>query len=68
MYDFYRRHLSIISAAAAPLQQIETVYRLAGEGKLAPTIFRTFPLEQASAAHALVESRDVFGRVVLSIG
>jgi NADPH:quinone reductase-like Zn-dependent oxidoreductase len=68
MNDFYRRHLSIISAAAAPRHQIETVYRLAGEGKLRPHIHRTFPLEDARAAHDMVSNRDVFGRVVLTIG
>ena len=67
MNDFYRRHLSIIGAAAAPKHQIETVYRLAGEGKLRVPIHRTFPLDQACAAHELVSSRDVFGRVVLTL-
>jgi NADPH:quinone reductase-like Zn-dependent oxidoreductase len=67
MNDFYRRHLAIIGAAAAPRDQIETVYRLAGEAKLHAPIHRTFALEEAAAAHALVSSRDVFGRVMLSI-
>jgi NADPH:quinone reductase-like Zn-dependent oxidoreductase len=65
--DFYRRHLSIIGAAAAPRNQIETVYRLAGERKFRVPIHRTFPLEEARAAHELVSSRDVFGRVVLTV-
>ncbi len=67
MNEFYRRHLSIIGAAAAPKDQIETVYRLAGEGKFRVPIHRTFPLEEVRAAHELVSSRDVFGRVVLSV-
>jgi NADPH:quinone reductase-like Zn-dependent oxidoreductase len=67
MNDFYRRHLSIISAAAAPKHQTETVYRLAGEGKLRPPIHRSFPLDQVREAHELVSSRDVFGRVVLTV-
>jgi NADPH:quinone reductase-like Zn-dependent oxidoreductase len=67
MNDFYRRHLSIIGAAAAPKQQIETVYRLAGEGKLRVPIYRTFPLREARAAHDLVSSREIFGRVVLRL-
>jgi NADPH:quinone reductase-like Zn-dependent oxidoreductase len=67
MNDFYRRHLSIISAAAAPRHQMDAVYRLAGEGKLKPHIHRSFPLEQAREAHELVSSRDVFGRVVLTV-
>jgi NADPH:quinone reductase-like Zn-dependent oxidoreductase len=67
MNDFYRRHLSIISAAAAPRHQVATVYRLAGEGKLTPCIHRTFPLEQVREAHELVSDREVFGRVVLTV-
>lgn len=65
--EFYRRHLSIIGAAAAPRNQIETVYRLAGEGNFRAPIHRTFPLEEVAAAHALVSSRDVFGRVMLQV-
>ena len=34
-------------------------------GELKVVIDRTFPLAEASAAHALIESRQVFGRVVL---
>jgi NADPH:quinone reductase-like Zn-dependent oxidoreductase len=36
-------------------------------GHLRPIIFRTFPLDQVGQAHALVSSRDVFGRVVLEV-
>src|SRR6266540_22156 len=67
MNDFYRRHLSIISAAAAPKEQVQTVYRLAGEGKLQAPIHRVFPLEEVREAHELVSSRDIFGRVVLAV-
>jgi NADPH2:quinone reductase len=67
MNTFYRRHLSIISAAAAPMNQIHTVYQLAGAGKLKPHIHCTLPLERAREAHDLVTSRDVFGRVALTV-
>jgi NADPH:quinone reductase-like Zn-dependent oxidoreductase len=67
MRRFYLKHLSLLGAVAAPKTQIQQVYRLAGEGLLRPVIYRCFPLEQAAQAHALVESRDVFGRVVLSV-
>jgi NADPH:quinone reductase-like Zn-dependent oxidoreductase len=40
---------------------------LAGEGKLRPVIHRCFPLAEARAAQALVESRDIFGRVILTV-
>jgi NADPH2:quinone reductase len=37
-----------------------------GKGELRVEIDRTFPLEEAAAAHAYVESRQAFGRVVLT--
>jgi NADPH:quinone reductase-like Zn-dependent oxidoreductase len=67
MRAFYFRHLSLIGARGAPRDQIERVYRLAAEGKLQPVISHCFPLPEASAAQSLVESRDLFGRVVLSV-
>jgi NADPH:quinone reductase len=36
------------------------------EGKLRVEINRSFPLAEAAAAHAYIESRDAFGRVVMS--
>jgi NADPH:quinone reductase-like Zn-dependent oxidoreductase len=67
MRAFYYRHLSLLGARGAPRDQVERVYRLAGEGKLKQVIARCFSLPDASAAQSLVESRDVFGRVVLSV-
>jgi len=34
-------------------------------GELRVEIDRTFPLSEAAAAHAYIESRQAFGRVVL---
>lgn len=67
MRRFYYKHLSLLGSRAAPRSQIQQVYQLAGEGKLRPVIHRSFPLAEASQAHALVESRDVFGRVILEV-
>jgi NADPH:quinone reductase-like Zn-dependent oxidoreductase len=67
MRAFYLNHLSLIGARGARLSDIALVYQLAGEGKLLPAISRCLPLTEAAAAHALVESRDVFGRVVLTV-
>jgi NADPH:quinone reductase-like Zn-dependent oxidoreductase len=38
---------------------------LVAEGMLKPVIHRTFPLAEAAAAHRAVESREIFGKVVL---
>jgi NADPH:quinone reductase-like Zn-dependent oxidoreductase len=67
MRRFYLKHLSLLGAVAAPMAQIRQVYGLAAQGLLRPVLYRCFPLEQAAEAHALVESRDVFGRVVLTV-
>lgn len=67
MRAFYVKHLSLLGARAAPMSQVREVFRLAGEGRLRPVIHRCFPLAEASAAQALVESREVFGRVLLTV-
>jgi NADPH2:quinone reductase len=43
------------------------VWPLLAEGKVKPVIFRTFPLEQAAAAHALMESSTHIGKIVLTV-
>jgi NADPH2:quinone reductase len=43
----------------------ETVWPLFAASRCKPAIFRTFPLEEASAAHALMESGEHIGKIVL---
>jgi NADPH2:quinone reductase len=40
---------------------------LIAAGKVKPVIFKTFPLDQASAAHALMESDAHIGKIVLTL-
>jgi len=42
------------------------VWPLIAAGKLRPQIFRTFPLEEASKAHALMESSQHVGKIMLA--
>ena len=44
---------------------VEELLRKAAEGLPRVVIDRTYPLSEASAAHAYIESRQAFGRVVL---
>ncbi|HEY8691928.1 MAG TPA: zinc-binding dehydrogenase [Chloroflexota bacterium] len=67
MRSFYLKQLSLLGSTGAPPRQVQLVYRLAGEGKLHAVIDRCLPLAEASAAQVLVESRDIFGRVVLTV-
>jgi NADPH2:quinone reductase len=43
------------------------VWPLIAGGKVKPAIYRTFPLAQASAAHALMETSTHIGKIVLTI-
>lgn len=44
------------------------VWPLLAAGRVAPVIHQTFPLEQAAAAHALMESSAHIGKIVLTTG
>jgi NADPH2:quinone reductase len=52
-------------AIAAALRQ--QVWPLIERGAVKPQIYRTFPLAEAAAAHALLESSDHIGKVVLTV-
>jgi NADPH:quinone reductase-like Zn-dependent oxidoreductase len=67
MRAFYSKHLSLVGARAAPRAQVAEVFRLAGQGKLKPVVHERYPLEHAREAHERISSRDVFGRVMLSV-
>jgi NADPH:quinone reductase-like Zn-dependent oxidoreductase len=43
------------------------VSKLIEEGKLKPTLAQTFPLAEAAAAHTLLETGHVRGKVVLDV-
>ena len=43
------------------------VWPLIASGQIAPVIFKEFPLEQAAAAHALMESSAHIGKIVLAV-
>ncbi|PWF48332.1 NAD(P)H-quinone oxidoreductase [Massilia glaciei] len=45
----------------------ERVWPLIEEGRIRPVIFQTFPLEQAAAAHTLMESSTHVGKIMLSL-
>ena len=45
----------------------ERVWPLFGDGKLQPVVTRVFPLDQAPAAHALMESSAHIGKIMLQV-
>jgi NADPH2:quinone reductase len=59
------RPVAFKAAIAGRLQ--ERVWPLIEAGKIKPVIFKTFPLEQAAAAHALMESSTHVGKIMLQV-
>ena len=45
----------------------EKIWPLIEAGKIKPVIYRTFPLARASEAHALMESSQHIGKIVLTV-
>ena len=46
---------------------VEHVWPLVADGRVRPIVHRTLPLSEAAAAHALLESGDASGKVVLTV-
>lgn len=45
---------------------LTNVWPLLSDGKVKPVVFRTFPLAEAAKAHALMESSEHIGKIVLT--
>ena len=57
-----------VADKAAIARAIETnVWPLIAAGKVNPVIYRTFPLREAAAAHALMETSTHIGKIVLTV-
>jgi len=77
MTDILRRRLTVtgstlrarsveVKGAIARVLK-EKVWPLIDAGKIRPVIYRTFRLEEASAAHALMESSAHVGKIILEV-
>ncbi|MFZ4875274.1 NAD(P)H-quinone oxidoreductase [Janthinobacterium sp. Mn2066] len=59
------RSVAFKAAIAARLQA--TVWPLIEAGKIKPVIYKTFPLDQASEGHALMEASTHIGKIMLQV-
>ena len=49
-------------------QQLRThLWPLLEQGRIPPRIYKVFPLSQAAAAHALMESSEHIGKIMLAL-
>ena len=65
---FFRRQLSVIGSFVFDRSEVETCFGLIARGLLQPQVAATFPLEQAREAMDMMESREFFGKIVLTTG
>lgn len=63
----YHRHQRIIGTAGGSRTDAEAALKAAAEGKIKVDIFSRFPLDQLAQAHALVESGQTLGKVVIDV-
>ena len=67
MYRLLRKQLWMTGTHFAPKETVKTSLRLLAEGKLRPVIAEIVPLAEARRAHERLESRDLFGNLVLQV-
>lgn len=62
---FFRQQHTIIGSFIYNQDEVEKVLKLADDGLIKPTVYKTFPLDQAREAMETMASRLHFGKLVL---
>jgi NADPH:quinone reductase-like Zn-dependent oxidoreductase len=65
---FFRAQKSVIGSFVYTMAEVEVCLELARRGRIVPLVHQTFPLEGAKDAMNLMESREFFGKIVLTPG
>jgi NADPH:quinone reductase-like Zn-dependent oxidoreductase len=63
----FSRQLSLLGSYMGVKSELLTIMKLISAGHLKPVVDRVFPLPEAAAAHAYLESGQQFGKVVLKV-
>ena len=63
----FTRQLSLLGSYMGTKDELNTVLKLVGQGRLRPVVDRVLPLASCAEAHALLESRKQFGKIVLKV-
>jgi synaptic vesicle membrane protein VAT-1 len=58
---------SVRSRGSLLRRELADIFHLYADGKIKPVISKTFPLEQAAAAHQYMQDRKNIGKVILSV-
>ena len=62
---FFRNEYRLVGSSGATQHELMKVMEMVFEGTFRPVIYRAWDLSRAAEAHALVDSRDFFGKVIL---
>jgi NADPH:quinone reductase-like Zn-dependent oxidoreductase len=62
------KSLSILGSTLGSSHELATILDLVTQGRLKPVIDAVLPLERVAEAHARLEAREVFGKLVLTVG
>lgn len=65
--ELYQRHRSIRGAPMGSRVEFRRVLTLLGEGALRPVVDSVFPLDAIRDAHRRAESRESFGKIVVTV-
>jgi alcohol dehydrogenase len=63
----WRRELRILGSTGYTQGDIASAFEMVANGQLNPVIGARFPLRETNAAQALLESRNVFGKIVIDV-
>jgi len=63
----FMKQLSILGSYMGGDGELRKVLRLVSQGKLKPVVDSILPLSEARKAHERMESRDLFGKIVLTL-
>lgn len=63
----FSRQLSLLGSYMGLKSELHAIMKLVSGGQLKPVVDRVFPLQEAAAAHAYLESGQQFGKVVLKV-
>jgi NADPH:quinone reductase-like Zn-dependent oxidoreductase len=62
----FSRHLTLLGSYMGSRTELQQVLKLVGARRLKPVVDRVLPLAQCAQAHELMESRQQFGKIVLT--
>ncbi len=66
--QIFFRNVQVLGSTMGPRAALFEIVRQVAAGRLAPVVDRVLPLSEAREAHRVLEAREAFGKVVLSVG